>query len=200
MKEKKKAHGIQLLVRAVVRDPEGKIVTDTGRKPAKSFLIQFLEFIYAMGNGATFNATDQGGNENTIYHTGTTCNYILEAKGPVNEAGWGIQVGTGDTGETNTDYVLETKLYEGVGAGNITHGVTTIVAAAVVGANVDVEIYRPFTNNTGSTIIVKETGIMVRYRYLSLRYHLLIRDVFPGPVTVPDKFTLTIYYTLRTTV
>lgn len=199
----KKPHGVQLLIRAVVKDPDGKIIHDTGQKPSKSFVIQFLEVVYGIFNalavgGYEITATD--GTEDYVYVHDQNCNQHFIVDAGVNVSTHGIVVGTGDTAETNTDYKLQTQLTEGVGAGNITHGAMTVGAVAVVGANVDLELKRSFTNNTGSTITVKEAGIYIFLNYSTLFYHCIIRDVLVSPIDVPDKCTLTVYYTLRTTV
>ena len=68
MKKEKKPHGVQLLIRCVVRDPDGKVITDTGRKPARSFVAQFLEWIGAVFDGVAGQATDVAGAEKYIYH------------------------------------------------------------------------------------------------------------------------------------
>lgn len=208
MTKEKKSHGVQLLIRTVVKDPDGKVLSDTGQKPSKSFVIQFLEFIRYLfdATGANRLATDINGAEDEIYSDLYTCAVHSQVDATLIEYGvnYGVVVGTGDTAKTNTDYKLETKLTEGVGAGNITHGVVTIGTTAVVGANVDLEIKRPFTNNTGSTIIVKEAGIYTKYKGAGApaagNYHCIIRDVLPASVNVPDRCSLTVYYTIRTTV
>jgi len=202
MKEKeKKAHRIQLLLRAVVRDPDGKVLSDTGQKPAKSFLIQFLEALWCLLylTNEAFNATNTVGGEGQLYFGGFPCTKNLRVDAVAAEDRWGLVVGTGDTAETNTDYALETQLTEGLGAGDISHGATVIGTAAVVGANVDLEIKRPFTNLTGSAITVKEAGLYSASGDETF-FHCLVRDVFPGPVDVPNYCSLTVYYTLRTTV
>jgi len=94
MKEKK-ANGIQLLLRAVVTDPDGKVVSDTGQKPARSFLIQFLEFIFAMFDGAWKYATATNGGEDPIGSDGFSVNRQLRIDGQINESWKGIVVGTG---------------------------------------------------------------------------------------------------------
>ncbi|MBA7636008.1 hypothetical protein ES703_43621 [subsurface metagenome] len=198
MKEKKKAHGIQLLLQAIVRDPDGKIVSDTGQKPAKSFVIQFLEFIYGMATQFGFEATTVNNSEKYIYAGSTRpCSDHLRIDGGYDTRG--IVVGTGDTAVDNEDYKLETQLTEGAGAGNISHGLQVIETTAVVGANVDLETKRSFTNNTGSTITVKEAGMYVSVTTAAgTEYFCIIRDTLTAPV--PDKYSLTIIYTLRTTV
>lgn len=198
MKEKKKSHGVQLLIRTVVKDTEGKVVSDTGQKPSKSFLQQFLKFFYGLFRGQDQTAADiTGVARNIIENSGSSViHFFIDAE--VNISTHGIVVGTGDTAPTNADYKLETQLTEGVGAGQITHHAVTIENAAVVGANVDLETKRSFVNNTGSAITVKEAGIYTRWQ--ANWSHCIIRDVLPGPVTVPDKCSLAVYYTLRTTV
>jgi len=198
--EERKSHGVQLLIRAVVKDPDGKVLSDTGRKPSKSFVIQFLEFIYPLFDGAapSYAATATDGTEDDIYSSAIQAykNFLINA--PINDDDYGIVVGTGDTAVTNTDFKLETQLTEGVGVGNIIHGAQVITVPGVVGANVDLETERPFTNNTGSSITIKEAGL---YTNISDAYfHCIIRDVLALPVNLPDKCSLTVYYTLRTTV
>lgn len=203
-KNKKKAHGIQLLIRCVVRDPDGKVITDTGLKPAKSFLIQFLEAFRAiMYTHVSTNITGTNGAEQQLYASGSDCDRIIRADAPVGEDDYGIVVGTGDTAETNADYALETQLTQGTGAGNISHGVSIVGTAAVVGANVDLELKRAFINLTGSTITVKEAGLycaLLTVPGADVAWHCFIRDVLAASVEVPDKCSLTVYYTLRTTV
>ena len=197
----KKSHGVQLLIRTVVKDPDGKVIHDSGQKPSKSFVIQFLEFIYAASRGSALSATDVAGAESMIYNNAYEPAISFSIDAPINVSLYGIVVGTGDTGETNTDYKLETQLTEGVGAGNITHGVVDFVTVAIVGVNVDFEIKRAFTNNTGSLITVAEAGMYTKQTGPpGPKYHCIIRDVLVASVDVPDKCSLTVYYTLRTTV
>lgn len=197
--KKSKSHGVQLLVRAVVRDLDGKVISDTGQKPSKSFVIQFLEFIKAAFDAVTTAATDKTGTERTIYRSTYAPYNSFQLYSAANEYINGIVVGTGDTAVTNTDYRLVNQLEEGATAGKITHGISSFGSPAVVGANVDMNITRSFTNNTGSTITVKEAGIYVKSYYLAWYSFCIIRDVI-GPILVPDKCSLTVIYTYRTTV
>lgn len=200
MSEKKKSHGVQLLIRTVVTDPKGKVIQDSGQKPSKSFVIQFLEFIRALGVGdGAVLATATDGTEQNIYHGESTSEYLFEVKAGVNVGTFGIIVGTGDTAVTNADYKLETQLTEGTGAGEITHGEQVVELTAIVSGNVDIELKRALTNLTGSTITVKEAGLYCTYSDGAFM-HCLIRDVLVTPVELPDNCSLTVYYTVRTTV
>lgn len=195
----KKSHGVQLLIRAVVKDPEGKVLRDTEQKPAKSFVLQFLMFIGGLfTTTAIVNAKDIAGANTRIYANGFDAEKQFRIDAGINVSTYGIVVGTGDAAEDNEDYKLETQLTQGVGAGNITHGAVVIDNTEVVGANVDLELKRAFTNSTGSTITVKEAGIYTNNTIIGNR-HCIIRDVL-GAINVPDKCSLTVYYTLRTTV
>lgn len=198
MKEKK-AHGVQLLIRTIVRDPDGKVITDTGRKPSRSFLIQFLEFIYRMFNFVgSYDATGTGGTEVKIYVYNDLCQEHFRVDAALNAGTYGIVVGTGDTAVTNTDYKLETKIAQGEGAGEFIHGSGTVETAAEVGDNVEFIVKRTFTNLSGGQITVTEAGI---YTKSATSYiHCIIRDVLGAGIDVPDKCSLTVIYTVRTTV
>jgi len=194
-----------------VRDPEGKIISDTGEKPSRSFVIQFLEFLYGIFRGTTTSATATDGTEDSIVLTYSAPYWIdsqahFRVDAPINTSLYGIVVGTNDgvVAESNTDYALDTQIAHGSGAGQMTHGASVVGATGVVGANVDLILTRAFTNNSGSAISdVKEAGIYVRYWYsfvpATYYYHCIVRDVFTA-IEVPDKCSLTIYYTVRTTV
>jgi hypothetical protein len=204
-----RTHSLQLLLRVAVTDPEGNITYDSGTNPAHSFLIQFLEFIYGMFAyvgfpGASLDATATDGTEDPIYTYGQGCDAHFNLDAPINNDDYGIVVGTDDTAETNTDYALGAQLTEGVGLGNITHNVMNFETTLETGGNVDFVMHRTFTNNTGSSITVKESGIAIRSYLPSAspvnRYHMVAHDVLPAPRTVADKCGLTVWYTWRTTV
>lgn len=185
----------------IVKDPDGRIVSDTGEKPSKSFLIAFLIFLGALFDGVDTSAKELDAGMGPIYVSGSYPIYQTAVKAPINVSTYGIQIGTGDTAEDNEDYKLDTQLTEGVGAGNITHGAVVLDTVAVVGANVDMDINRAFTNATGSAIVVKEAGIVLMNQpYPGQYFHLIIRDVLPASVEVPDKCSLAVIYTVRTTV
>lgn len=200
MKKNKKSHGIQLLLRAVVKDPDGKVISDTGLKKSKSFVENFLKYVYCVFDLVTRTALDTSGSVETLYNVGDTAGRCAQILAPIANSSYGLVIGTGDTAPTNTDNKLEIQLTHGVGAGQISHGEVTLNATAVVGANVDLETIRSFTNNTGSTITVKEAGayVMTTWGGSGKRF-MIIRDVV-GPTEIPDKCSLTVYYVLRTVV
>lgn len=192
---------IELFYRLQLYDEKGKLVKDTGLKPSHSYVIQFLELVRAFfANGTTVSMTAIDGTEQICYRD----NYYVVRFGRA-DAGvgvlWGPRVGTnaGATPEGNTDYSLDTEIgHSTIGTpGTLNHRDTTITAARVVGANIDLDISRAFANESGSTITVKEIALYVRNTQDSVT-HMLLRDVVTDEA-VPDGYTLNVIYTLRTT-
>lgn len=192
---------LETYYRILKHDPDGKLVKDTGLLPSHSYVIQFLEYFEGLFKSEDKTATDVDNAENLIMDITA----ILQNQGPVN-AGvgvdtYGIVVGTnaGTTAEDNLNYALDTKIeHSAVGAaGKLNYQAVTITAPGVVGPNVDMDVSRPFLNETGSTISVKEIGLIDMS--VGTKYHLLLRDVVTQE-DVLDGYTLTVVYTLRTTV
>lgn len=202
-KQRQAEETIQLSIRLVVKDKKGRVLEDTGRKKSHSFVIQFLKFFYAMlsfdVDGATnYSATETSGVAGYLYKGNVWADKNFRVDAGVGDHEWGIVVGTGIAALSNTDIRLATQLTEGVGAGNITHGAMDMGTTGIVGAAVEMDLIRAFTNNTGSPITVNESGLYCRH-YTDDDYFCLIRDL-TGAITIPHLCSLTVYYTLRTTV
>lgn len=193
---------LKLYYRMRVHDPDGSLVKDTGLVPSHSYVIQFLELVKAFLDGVNVTATDVNGDERPLYEAGRLATDIGNVKAPALTAAYGIVVGTNDgaTAEDNENYKLDTKiLHDATGAaGKMNYRDVTFVAPREVGPNVDLDVFRPFINETASTITVKEIGIIIRKEY-NPYYHLILRDVVTDE-DVLAGYTLTVVYTLRTTV
>jgi len=193
---------IETYYRILKHDPEGRLVKDTGLIESHSYVIQFLELLYSFLKSTDVTATDTSGAESVLNDISDLENTKGLAIGGVGEDAHGIVVGTnaGATAEDNENYALDTKIeHSAVGAaGKLNYQATTIILAREVGANVDVDLSRPYLNETGSTITVKEIGLIVK-NTTDTKYHLLLRDVVTDE-DVLDGYTLTVGYTLRTTV
>ena len=196
-----KTDGVGLLLRLVVTSSDGKVLSDTGKKPSKSFVIQFLEFIYGMFSITDVLATDVNGAETYLYANLVSPFDQFKLNAPVADDTHGIVVGTNDgsTPEANGNNKLDSQCMEGEGAGQMKHGGMIIGTAGIVGVNVDIEMKRAFTNLSGATITVEEVGVYCKRVFTTNYYHCTIRDVITG-VEVPNACSLTVYYTKRTTV
>lgn len=73
--------------------------------------------------------------------------YALEAQSG-NEF-YGILVGTGVTAPVNADYTMQTKVAHGTAASKLQYQATSVGAAGINGANVDLVIARIFINGSG---------------------------------------------------
>jgi len=78
-----------------------------------------------------------------------------------NSVSYGIHVGTDDTAVDPTDYALGSHIDNGTGGGELSYGTLTISALTADGTDgYYFNCSRPFTNNSGGTITVKEIGLV----------------------------------------
>jgi len=191
---------LETYYRILKHDPKGKLVSDTGLMPSHSYVIQFLELIESLFKTIDKTATDVAGAETVLMDISDIMNTKGRADAIVGDDTYGIVVGTnaGTTAEDNENYALDTKIADGGGGGQLNYQAVTFVAPAVDGANVDFDITRVFANTSGGPITVKEIGIICK-NSTDTKYHLLLRDVVADEV-VGDGLSLTVVYTLRTTV
>lgn len=185
--------------RMLQHDSDGNLVKDSGLLPSHSYVLQFLQMIEALFNRISKNAKDVDGGSTAIITAATAIQNRGRVDGATGDDTHGIVVGTnaGSTPEDNENYKLDTKiLHSATGeAGKLNYRNVSFVAPVDVGGNVDLDITRAFLNESGSTITVKEIGIIS----VGVAYHLLLRDIVTDEA-VPDGNTLTVVYTLRTTV
>ncbi len=194
---------LNLYYRTRIHDPEGKLVKDSGLKPSHSFVIQFLEFIEAMFDGITKTGTDTLNAEERIHNVAYKVSQNFNAVGLAGVILRGIVVGTnaGTTAEDNTNYKLDTIIEHATEtASKLNYQQTVFVAPQVTNGNVDFDISRPFINDSGGTISVKEIGVYFHsFDTAVYKSYLLCRDVITQE-DVLDGYTLTVTYTLRTAV
>ena len=193
---------IETYYRVLKHDPEGRLVKDTGIIPSHSYVIQLLEFIESIWTATDKNATDVDNAETVLCDVSDLFGTKFRYNAPAGDDTHGIVVGTnaGPTAEGNENYKLDTKiLHSAVGAaGKMNYQAVILGTPGVVGTNVDYDISRLFLNETDATITVKEIGIIIK-NTIDTKYHLILRDVVTDE-PVEAGYTLTVVYTLRTTV
>lgn len=185
----------------LIRKKNGVIIEDSGWKPSRSFVIQFLRWVYQIQTGATnVTVTDTGGTQRTIGRSTPWYQDIGYVMAGAGVDAFGIQVGTGTTAPSNTDYSLESKITSGTGAGQLEYGSQQITDPAIIGEYVDLLLTRDFTNSSGGTVTVNEIGVAIRVADSggTWRYFLILRDVLSTPKDVLNGETLTVQYKLRT--
>jgi len=188
---------LELLKRLFVTNKEGEIVFDSGLQPSHSFVLQFLEAFYAMCSATAYAVTTIGNVE-----TAWPGAEVISLNGAAANVYEGIVVGTGTVAEASSDIAMGALIANGVGAGQLQYGLQGFTQPAIAGANVDFVMTRTFINGSGSTITVTEIGIHEQdsTHDTATTSRLAIRDVLASGVAVADAATLTVQYTLRTTV
>jgi len=213
-KKEEKKTAPQILWEIEVKDKTGKLLRHY-QTPARSWLKAFIVILkgeFATRHGAAYGQ----GNVSVVDETGTARGFPraaggqpfdyqmnLSTSGDAGDVSQGIIVGTSDTPNTLTTYALGGKISHGTGSGQLLYGVETLEDVTNPSGNdLQFRITRTFTNNSGSTITVKEVGLLVKKHDTSAasRSWLVARDVLPSAVDVPDGATLTIRYVVKITI
>lgn len=192
------ASELSLLHRIVLLDKDGKKKYDSELRMGKCFTYNMAGILIVLLNDliATnfyYKVTD--GN----WRTAPTKNQwdASPSMFRVDSTDEGIQVGTDDTFPTGwKNLVLPGVIPNGSGVGELTQGSMVIGTAAIIDGNVDWDMYRDFTNNSGATITVKEIGIYCQNQSYSM---LIARDILDAAVDVLNTDVLRTYYIWRTT-
>jgi len=110
----------------------------------------------------------------------------------------GILVGSGVNAEDFEDYVLQTPIAEGTGAGELNHVASEENAysyASLVGTNT---LVRYFNNNSGGNVSVNEVCLACHGIYGGTTLDFITsRDKLASTVTVPDTGQLKVTYTIQ---
>lgn len=142
------------------------------------------------GNFWHFYADNEG--VNGVAYVPTRTNGVTSNSGTMTVAsaigaGYGLMVGTGNAAENKdqtVQFALGALIAHGTGAGQLTHGQTTVAATVETSTEGYCRISRSFVNESGGEITVRE--IAVYAEVLSLTYTMLGRKVLATPVAIPD--------------
>jgi len=194
----------ELWYKAIVRDRDGKVISQEERK-SRSFLSLWNKMIWTQMAGASFPAslmvTDINGSGWAL-GVGTSGNNF-RMNGGAENPNMGIVIGTSDTPVDVSDYRLGALITQGFGAGQMDYMAMVINASVVADPSCDFFMSRQMANNSGGLITVRESGIYVMMERslspFSAAYGCGVRDVFTMPQDVPDGGGITIEYTLRVT-
>jgi len=186
---------IGIYYQITVKDKTGKVIKKTRVRRSKSCVLQFLKLLSAQMMQAVTSIKDVTNTAKNVSEYAS--NFATD--GAIGSVDKGIVIGTGTTAPDNTDVALETKIAHGSGATQINYAANSYVGAQVVGANVDFQTVRSMQNLSGSPINVTEAGIQALMYSAGNFYALIVHDVFTA-VPVADGQTITVTYTIRTTV
>jgi hypothetical protein len=200
-----------------VRDKDGRVIQSL-RQRSHSWVRNAYNHMLSQlagknGNDTTFGAgkisiKDTGGTvrnasspigQSAADIDGTTYGY----RGPAGDDTWGIQVGSGTNAESFEDYQLQTKIANGVGAGQLSYiqqdpHVIAYNAGTRVLSNT---LVRYFNNNSGGVVNVNEVTLVVNQPQGGAVYGKWVqsRDKLAATVTVPNTGQLKVTYTVQLT-
>jgi len=172
--------------------------TASGQRRAESFVKQFPQLLMSL-----FQQTYLVGDAISIKDTGNTARDVRSrspnfgADAGVGAVTHGIIVGTGSTAPTINDYVMETPIAHGTGAGQLSYGAVTWGTPAYDATTSQFTITRNFANSSGGTITINEIGLYVTAWDTAVKYFMVLRDKITGGIAVPTGQTLTVNYRLQ---
>ena len=198
-----------LALECIVTDKQGKVHQHVVKR-SESFVRQYLELLYALFTfppDGYWDVRDTGNALRDVkgyVSTGTgDIGVLFDMYAAAAEVTHGILVGTGNTAPTINDYVIETLIAHGVGAGQLQYSALAFGAPASDATTSQVTVTRDFANGSGGAITVNEIVLVCRAPYgpaTSIAYFLIVRDVIGGGIAVPNGQTLTINYRPQATV
>lgn len=191
-----------IILTSTITDKDGKTVKVTKQK-CHSFVSNFLNQVFAFWNASsTVSVKDTAGASQTIISTTSATPTVVWYFQGGSAATYGIVVGSSNTTPTISDYKLTIQIANGTGSGQLTHQTGNIIAPVISGGTISFTASRSFLNQSGATITALETGIYITtYITGSTPINLMIlHDLFASPQTILATQTLTVTYTISTTV
>lgn len=168
-------------------------------QPSDSFVWQFLVGLYVLMSDSYSQVWDTDGNG--VYLSGQNTSYAhwafsLAASGATK----GLVVGSSGASVGIQQYAMQSLITDGSGEGQLSYGAQSFpVAPTIVYGEDEVtgkfEVQRVFTNNSGSGVSVRESGIYCQFpKYPSYSgYFMIVRDNF-SQIIVSNGSTLTVTY------
>ncbi len=111
----------------------------------------------------------------------------------------GITVGSGTNAESFEDYVLQTPIAEGTGAGRLNHALMDVPSKSWSAPTFTITWIRYLNNNSGGNVGVNEVGLGTSGKLSASAYFMTSRDKLASTVTVPDTGQLKVTYTIQLT-
>ncbi|MCD6515275.1 MAG: hypothetical protein J7L07_10165 [Candidatus Odinarchaeota archaeon] len=166
----------------IVIEKDGKVY----KQKANTLLIQFFKLLERHWAHRNVGVKNIGGN----VQTAGPDDYTFELDAIEGNNNLGIVVGSGSTPvDKCSDYALENQL-------NLDCSAVTVNSTVCDSEKIELSCYRSFTNNTGSTVEIKEVGLYCLGYGTSYSY-CIDRTVLASPITLENGKTVKIMYMLR---
>ena len=183
----------QMYVDVIVRDKNGKVIQRIRKRKCSSYVRAIIDWIRSNFSAASTGFVDTGGTSRTSGASAT----IFSANSGAAITTYGIRVGTGTNAVAISDYALQTPIAEGIGAGQLSHGATSVGSASTVDTSRQFTVARTFTNNSGASITVNEVGLICQ-ELLNAWNFLFERSLLT--FSIANGASATVTYTLSVSV
>jgi hypothetical protein len=187
-----------------VKDKNGKTTfkkTGISKSLLRNFvywLKQFFDITTNVGYGLSFTVADILDVSRTFpYALSAYCGAFGILGSPANTSNLGLRIGLNNTPVAPEDWEMGALIAHGTGSNQMVYGAQSVEAVTIVGSTISFRVSRPFTNNSGSIITVKEIGAALGQldSAAAERHYLYLHDILPASVDVPDGSTFTLRYT-----
>jgi len=180
-----------------------KVINEKGkcvyyrRYRSRSFVIGFLNTLFTNLSGQRITNINTSGGSYTISQGDA-----IAVNDGSNDNNYGIQIGTGTTAPSITDTRLSQLITNGTGPGQMQYGGVNVTGPVTNTTNNTgyITVTRTFTNNSGASITVSEVGLVAWSGPKSNetnQFYLIIHDLLPTPITVPNGSSLSISYEIQ---
>lgn len=191
---------IGAILELTVSDENGK-VTEKQVLKSKSFVRQFLELLWVNFQNLDYRS----GRYCADVYGGVACvradRRLWSTGAAIGETSRGILVGTGTNVPTINDYTIQTLISHGTGVGQLQYSAVTFGAPSSDATTSQFTVTRNFANGSGAQVTVYELTLVVQsFADSYIQYsHMVIRDMIPGGIAVPNGQTLTVNYRIQVT-
>ena len=187
---------VKAYLKVKVIDKNGKCIYYR-RYRSRSFVVNFLRTIFTNLSGQSINNVNTSGGS---YSIGTTDNIIVNDGS--NDDSYGILIGKGTSAPSIIDSNLSQVISNGASVGQMQYSAVSVTGAVTnTSTNTGyITVTRTFTNNSGSSITVSEVGLVAwsgNETFQTNQYYLIIHDLLPSPITVPNGSSLSISYEIQ---
>jgi len=187
---------VKAYLKIKVIDENGKC-TYYRRYRSRSFVANFLRQIFTnLSHQSVNNVNTSGGSYSIVNYDTIIVNNVS------NNDNYGILIGKGTSAPNIIDYNLSQVISNGASVGQMQYGAVSVTGAVTnTSTNTGyITVTRTFTNNSGSSITVSEVGLVAwsgNFSGQSNQFYLIIHDLLPTPITVPNGSSLSISYEIQ---
>jgi len=187
---------VKAYLKIKVIDENGKC-TYYRRYRSRSFVANFLRQIFTNLSHQSVNNVNTGGGSYSIVNYDT-----IIVNDVSNDDNYGILIGSGTSAPSIIDHNLSQVISNGASVGQMQYGAVSVTGAVTnTSTNTGyITVTRTFTNNSGSSITVSEVGLVAwsgNFSGQSNQFYLIIHDLLPTPITVPNGSSLSISYEIQ---